>query len=82
MTATSSGLKIVTPLPTEESTNNLLLPNSTKELREEILATPTSSLGLQNEAVEFDFFSPRFIGVVLGLCFLYIYIKNLHQKKN
>lgn len=81
--SSSSGtIKYIVVTPTDEP-QNLLLPQQKKNTREEILVSPSPAPTLiPPEPIQYNFFNIRVIGVLIGIVFLWIYIRNLHKKRN
>jgi hypothetical protein len=71
---------VVTPtdevLP--EDSGNLLLPQ--QETQEKILVSPTPIPTLPPKQIQYNFFNIRVLGVVIGVVFLWIYIRGLRKK--
>lgn len=78
---------IVTPtenIQQEDSAGNLLLPQQeSQQTQEEIQVSPTPIPTASNAAsrsIQYNFFNVRVFGVVVGLVFLWIYIRGLKRK--
>lgn len=89
--ATDSGVQIKyiqTASPTanlqptvSDSQNNLLAPQD--QLKEEITVTPTIIVTPTPAVpIQYDFFNVRVFGVIIGLVFLWIYVRGLRKKKD
>lgn len=70
---------------TQSDNGNLLQPQdqgAQKEIQATptILVTPTSASNVASVPVQYNFLNPRVFGVVLGILFLWIYVKGLRKK--
>jgi hypothetical protein len=79
-----SGTSSVTiATPTEEaSQGSLLAPQNQQNVQEEIQVTPTKVIiQIPSKPISFDFINPRVIGVLIGLLFLWVYVRGLRGKR-
>lgn len=54
--------------------------NSSGETQEEILVSPTPRPTITTKPIQYNFFNMRVLGVLVGIAFLWVYIKGLHKK--
>lgn len=74
---------------TQQETNdngNLLQPQdqgTQKEIQATptILVTPTPASNVASVPIQYNFLNPRVFGVVLGILFLWVYVKGLRKKR-
>lgn len=65
----------------KDEAENIFLPQEKKETRKEIQVSPTPQPTFPPpEPIQYNFFNVRVIGVLIGIIFLWIYIKGLHKK--
>ena len=75
--------KTITPTQEvqQEDPGNLLLPQQEiQQTQEEIQISPTPIPTLPPKPIQYNFFNVRVLGVVIGIVFLWIFIKGLHKK--
>lgn len=65
---------------TVDDPGSLLLPQETQQTQEEIQVSPTPIPTLPPKPIQYNFFNVRVFGVVIGIVFLWIYIRGLRRK--
>ncbi len=64
----------------DNSGGNLLVPQEQNQLQEQILVSPTPIPTLPPKPIQYNFFNVRVLGVIIGIVFLWMYIRGLKKR--
>lgn len=64
----------------DNSGGNLLVPQQQGEVQEQVLVSPTPVPTIPPKPIQYNFFNVRVLGVIIGIVFLWVYIRGLRKR--